>query len=92
MRLIGREWAKLSSDEKNEYDLRAGDDRAHYNMEFNEFKRKMDIDEKDGDDTQTLEMLEAEQTFSDIDENGLPTQKQFTSRTNTGVFGNVIPP
>jgi hypothetical protein len=42
-------------------------------MEFNEFKRKMDIEEKDGDDTQTLEMLEAEQTFSECDENGLPT-------------------
>lgn len=51
----------------------------------------MDIDGNDGDDSQTLDMLEAEQTFSDCEENGIQTQK-FTSKRNTGVFGNVIPP
>ena len=54
----------------------------------------MDIDERNGDDTQTLQMLEAEATFSECDENeGIPTQKGnsiCSDKMNTGILGNVI--
>jgi len=60
MKMIGREWQKLSFDEKAQWDLKAGDERAHQNQEYTEFRRKMDIDENNGDDMQCLAMLEAE--------------------------------
>ena len=52
MRLISKEWSMLSPDEKFGFDQKAGDDRAHQNQEFTEFRRKMDIDGNEFDDSQ----------------------------------------
>ena len=68
----------------------SGDMRNKSAADFEEFRRKMEIDEADGDDTQTLDMLEAEQTFSECEDNEIATQ-QISSKP-TGVLGNIIPP
>lgn len=48
---IANQWSKLTPDQKARYDLQAGDDRAQFNQQFSDFRRKMDIDEENGDDT-----------------------------------------
>ena len=60
-------------DEKYQYDIQAGDERANNNQQYTDFRRVNDIDERDGDDTQTLEMLEAEQTFSECEDQEIAT-------------------
>ena len=50
----------------------------------------MDIDQATGNDDECLEVLEADQTFSECDENEHP--RDFNPTQNTGVYGNLLPP
>lgn len=66
MRYVSTEWSKLTLEQKNRYDIDAGDERAYQNQQWTEHRRRMNFEPEDGNDHHAFDAIETNRHHADF--------------------------